>query len=404
MNCQGHATATLKMAFMSSVVMFVGGCERKTNEAIRIGELNSYTGPLAGFTEPYKQGWQLAIEEVNTSGGVRGGRKIEAVSRDDGGQPSSAVTVARELVTREKVVVLMGTYLSNVGLAVSNYAQQAKIPFLAAEPLSDAMTGERKNEFTYRLRPNTTMQATMLAEEAAKLPAKRWATVAPNYEYGQSAVAAFKRELTKRRPDVLWIGEQWPPLFKIDGAAVVQALAKTKPDAIFNVTFSSDLAQFVREGDRRGLFTHTAVVSLLSGEPEYLNPLGADAPRGWIVTGYPVLEITDSVHAAFVQAYQKRWNAPPGIGALVGYIAARSMAAALDRAKSLTSEDIAHAFSELRVSTPVGQIVYRASDHQATLGTFVGKTDLRNGRGVMIDWHYADGALFLPPEGKSARH
>ena len=106
---------------------------------------------------------------------------------------------------------------------------------MAAEPLTDAVIWEKGNRYTFRLRPNTYMQAAMLAEEAAKLPAKRWATVAPNYEYGTSGVADFKKLLAAKRPDVEWVAEQWPALGKIDAGATVEALAAAKPEAIFNV-------------------------------------------------------------------------------------------------------------------------------------------------------------------------
>ena len=66
------------------------------------------------------------------------------------------------------------------------------------------------------------------------------------------------------------------------------------PDAIFNVLFGADLAKFVREGNTRGLFKDRAVVSLLTGEPEYIDPLKDEAPVGWIVTGYPWYGIHDA--------------------------------------------------------------------------------------------------------------
>src|SRR6202012_2297538 len=127
------------------------------------------------------------------------------------------------------------------------------------------------NAETFRLRPSNYMQAAMLAEEAAKLPAKRWATIAPNYEYGQSAVAVFKQLLSAKRPDIEWVGEQWPPQGKIDAGAVAEAIDANKPDAIFNVELGPDLFKLVREGNTRGLFQGRTVVSLLTGEPEYLD-------------------------------------------------------------------------------------------------------------------------------------
>src|SRR5215470_17333440 len=254
-------------------------------EPIRIGELNSYK-VFAAFLEPYRKGWQLAQEEVNAAGGVLG-RKIEIVSRDDSGNPGDAVRVAEELLAREKVAFLMGTFASNVGLAVSDLAKQRKVLFLAAEPLTDKIVWESGNRYTFRLRPSTYMQTAMLVADAAKLNKKRWAIVYPNYEYGQSATAAFKDLLKRAQPDVEFVAEQATPLGKLDAGAVVQALADAKPDAIFSSLFAGDLARFVREGETRGLFKGREVLNLLGGEPEYLDPLKDEAPEGWWVTGYP---------------------------------------------------------------------------------------------------------------------
>ena len=168
---------------------------------IKIGEINSYS-LLPAFTDPYRKGWQLAVEEINAAGGING-KKLVVISKDDGGKPADAQTAANELVSSENVAMLAGTFLSNIGLAVSDFANQKKVFFLAAEPLTDAITWAKGNRYTFRLRPSNYMQAAMLAEEAAKLPAKRWATIAPNYEYGQSAVAVFKKLMSEKRPDIV---------------------------------------------------------------------------------------------------------------------------------------------------------------------------------------------------------
>ena len=86
------------------------------------------------FLEPYRKGMELAVEEITGAGGVLG-RKVELVVRDDGGTPGDAVRAAEELIAREKVDVLMGTFASHVGLAVSNLAAQRKVLFIASEPL-----------------------------------------------------------------------------------------------------------------------------------------------------------------------------------------------------------------------------------------------------------------------------
>jgi len=365
-------------------------------DPIKIGEINHYKR-MAAFAEPYKNGIELALEEINAAGGVLG-RPLEFIYRDDQGKPSEAVKIAEELMTRDGAVMITGTIVSNVGLAISSLAAEKGYVYLASEPLADSITWASGNAYTFRLRSSTYMQAAMLAEEAAKTGAKRYATIAPNYAYGKDAVAAFKENLLRLQPDAEFVAEQWPALFKIDAGAEVQALERAKPDAIYNVTFGPDLAKLVREGGDRGLFQNRTVLGLLSGEPEYLDPLGAEAPEGWIVTGYPWYAITDGPGKTFVDAYQARWNDYPRLGSIVGYMTAQSIAAVLQKAGSTETDAIRAAFKGLNVDTPMGQITYRAIDHQSTMGAYVGRTTVQDGKGVMVDWTYKEGANYLPSD------
>lgn len=363
---------------------------------IKIGEINSYSA-LPAFTEPYRKGWQLAVEEINAAGGINGDNLV-VISKDDGGKPAAAVTAANELVSRDGVVLLTGGFFSNVGLAIADFASHKKVLYLAGEPLTDAITWSEGNKYTFRLRPSNYMQAAMLAEQAAKLPAKRWATVAPNYEYGQSAVKVFKELLKKAKPDVEFVAEQWPPLGKIDGGAVAQALAAADPEAILNVEFGADLVQFVREGTTRGLFEGRDVVSFLTGEPEYLEPLKAEAPEGWIVTGYPWYAIETPEHDAFMKAYEAKYGEHPYLGSVVGYVEFKAIAEILKKAESTETDDLIAAAEGLELDTPFGKITMREIDHQATLGAFVGTTAVKDGKGVMVDFTYKDGADYLPSD------
>ncbi len=364
---------------------------------IRIGEINSYTAQPA-FLRPYRNGWELAVEQANAAGGALG-RKIETVFRDDGGKPEDAVRFAGDLINAERVDLLSGGFLSNVGLAIADFANQNKRLYVASEPLSDALVWGKGNRYTFRLRPSTYMQAAMLVEEAAKLPAKRWVTVAPNYEYGQSAVKWFKELLKAAKPDVEFVAEQFPALGRIDAGATVQALEAAKPDAIFNVTFGADLINFVRQGNTRGLFEGRAVASMLTGEPEYMDPLGAETPTGWIVTGYPHQDINTPEHVKFRDAYRAKFNDYPRLGSVVGYDTVNAIVAALKKAGTTDNEKLIDAMKGLVFSSPFAERVeFRAIDHQSTLGAFVGRTAVKDGKGVMVNWRYADGAKYLPSD------
>ncbi len=386
----------LRLAAMTAAAACVGG-SAFAQGTIKIGELNSYKSQPA-FLDPYKKGWELAVEEVNAKGGVLG-RKIEVISRDDGANPGDAVRVANELVTREGVNIIAGTFLSHIGLAVTEFAGKEKVFFLAAEPLTDKITWQNGNRYTFRLRPSTYMQVAMLMPHAVAAKKKRWALIYPNFEYGQSAAAAFKEMLKKAQPDVEFVTEQAPPLGRVEAGTVVQAIDDAKPDAVFNVLFGPDLAKLVREGTTRGSFKNRTVVSLLSGEPEYLDPLKDEAPVGWIVTGYPWEEINTPSHKTFLDAYRKRWNDYPRLGSIVGYDTMKSLAAGIAKAGSTDTEKLITAFRGLKVEGgPFGTFEYRASDHQATVGAYVGKIAVKGGKGTMEDFSYIDGAKVLPSD------
>ncbi|MDR2334782.1 ABC transporter substrate-binding protein [Diaphorobacter ruginosibacter] len=365
-------------------------------DVIKIGEVNSYKAQPA-FLEPYKKGMDLAVEQINAAGGLLG-KKVELISRDDNGNPGDAVRMAEELLSREQVHVLTGAFLSNVGLALTDFAKQKKVLYLAGEPLTDKIVWQNGNHYTFRLRPSTYMQVAMLVPDAAALKKKRWALVYPNYEYGQSAAATFKQLMKAAQPDVEFVAEQAPPLGKVDAGSVVQALSDAKPDAIFNVLFSADLSKFVREGNTRGLFKDREVVSLLTGEPEYLDPLKNETPNGWIVTGYPWYSIQTPEQKAFVDAYQKRFKDYPRLGSVVGYSAIMSIGEGIKKAQSTDTEKMIAALRGLQVSTPFGPIMYRTQDQQSTMGGYVGRTRNENGKGIMVDYRYLDGAKFQPTD------
>ena len=86
------------------------------------------------------------------------------------------------------------------------------------------------------------------------------------------------------------------------------------------------------------------------------------------------------------------------MGSVVGYTLIHSIAAGIRRAGGLDADKLIDGFSGATFETPFGSASYRALDHQGTLGTFVGRTALRDGKGIMVDWHYANGAAYLPSD------
>ena len=187
--------------------------------------------------------------------------------------------------------------------------------------------------------------------------------------------------------------------------AEVQALQAANVEAIYNVTFGADLAKFVREGTTRNLFANKLMLGLLTGEPEYLDGLKDEAPKGWIVTGYPWYAIDTPAHNAFRKAYEARWGETLKMGSLVGYNTILTIAALLEKASGTDTDALVAAMQDLTYASPGGDTAYRAADHQATMGSWIGRTDVIDGKGQMTGWRYVDGAEVLPSpaEAKAMR-
>src|SRR2546425_1414953 len=366
---------------------------------IKIGEINSFSGIGAPFTGPYKQAVEMAAEEINAKGGVLG-RKVEVVFRDDKGQPAEAVKQAQELVSSEKVALISGTFLSNVGLAVSDWAKQNQTVFVAAEPLTEAITWSKGHDHVFRVRPNTYEQGRMLAEKAGRMKYAKWAAIGPNYEYGKRAWETFRDRLKELKPDVQVVGEHWPTLGKLEAGPFVTAILNENPDALYVSLFGSDWIAFVREAKKRGLFDKTFVVGILLGEPEYIDPLGLEAPEGMLVTGYPWYDIGAPPHKDFVARFTKKYDKNPVLGSLVGYVTHLSIAEAIRKAGSTDTDKLVAASRGLKIDTPIGPISYRASDGQSTMGAWVGTTKLdgKRGVGIMVNHEYVPGDKVLPSD------
>ena len=278
--------------------------------------------------------------------------------------------------------------------------------FVAAEPLTEALTWSKGHDYVVRLRPNTYEQGRMLADKAGKMKYVKWATIGPNYEYGKRAWETFRDRLKELKPDVQMVGEHWPTLGKIEPGPLVTAILNQNPDALYVSLFGSDWLAFVREAQKRGLFQKTFVVGILLGEPEYIDPLKLEAPEGMLVTGYPWYDVkTAGAQGVGGALHQARRQDP---GARLDH---RLHHLPLDRrghqegGRHRDTDKLVAAFKGLKVETPMGPITFRASDGQSTMGAWVGTTKLdpKRGVGIMVNHEYVPGEKVLPTEEEAKK-
>ena len=121
------------------------------------------------------------------------------------------------------------------------------------------------------------------------------------------------------------------------------------------------------------------------------------------MTGYPWYDIKTPAHDKFLKAYQAKYKDYPRLGSVVGYGTMKAAAAILAKADSTDTNKLIAAAEGIKVESPFGEITFRKIDHQSTLGAFVGKTAVKDGKGVMVDFVYRDGKDFLPSEADVAK-
>ncbi|MCB1556959.1 MAG: ABC transporter substrate-binding protein [Alphaproteobacteria bacterium] len=383
------------LVFVMAVVLVPLMAQVEDKEPIIIGEMASYT-ELASLAIPHRQGWQMALEEINDSGGVLG-RPLKIVSRDDKNDPAEGVKVAEELINSYDTVFIFGTILDHVAQAVSNVAEHNEIGFMKPGGGSSHLIWQNWHPYVFRLDASTDALARIFAADVAKLPAKRWAAIAPNYEYGRAMVADFKKHLLALRPDIEWVGEQWPALRKIQAGAEVTAMVRKEPEAILVVLFGKDLAAFLRENRRRGVLQDMPVVSPYLGFPNNTRPLGDELPEGWLTHGYP-LHAKRPAHQEFFRRFQEKYGEMPDIAAFHAYTAVYAIAAALEKAGEPDRKKLAAAMSGLTFETPVGPVTFRKVDHQSTLGIWAGHTGFVNGEATLPDAQYIETKDFMPSD------
>jgi len=255
------------------VAAAAGPVAAQSKAPIRIGEINSYSGLATVYTFPYREGLLMATKEINDAGGVLG-RPLEFIFRDDKLKPDEAVKAARELVGQEKVDFLAGCISSGVGLAISAYAKESKVLYIATHCQTSRLTWDDGHKYVAHTTNNVNQYVRALAKKAATTPYKKWAHISPDYEYGHNVWDEFFAYLKQLKPDVEVTQQNWPKLGETDHSSYVTALLQSGADAFLSSGWGSQEIAFGKQARPFGLFEKVHYFSASVGKPDELDPLG----------------------------------------------------------------------------------------------------------------------------------
>lgn len=350
-------------------------------DTIKIGYPMPLSGPASVYGVPIVKGAEMAVSEINASGGVLG-RKLELLTRDSKASADEAVRLARELIIKDNVDFLSGTLTSAEAPAVSTIAKENKIVFMAPTSKTIQLTSPANlHPYIFRLASNTDIDGrTGASIIAGWKEVKRVATIAPDYAYGRDAVAAFVEFIKKARPDIEIVDQQWPKLGQSDFTPFITAQMAKKPDAVFCDVFGGDFVTLVKQAGPLGYFK--AINNRLAdagevGTTDEAIALGSDYPYGiWSDAYDPVIwpDNEPPEHKAYIDRLKAYAKEQYGSGwAIMGYSSIIALAEGVKKAGSTNSDKVAQALLGLTIDTPIGKLTFNEKTHETDMGEFWGQ-------------------------------
>jgi len=340
---------------------------------IKVGVIDCYTGPAAMFCKEALNGFKMGLDEINKEGVL--GRKIEFTTRDTKFKVDIGLSVAKELVMREDVDLLVGTISSGVALAVSDYCKGEKVPLIVWISKSERITGEKGHRYVFSTGENTAMAGKAGGVALAKKPFIKYWIAGDDYEYGHAIANTIWSSLKQRKSAVKKIGESWWKVGEPDLVPYITAIMAAKPDAVIFAAGGASMVNVMKTSKATGMsetipgWIHTAT------EITILRALGPGGPEGFMgTTDYLFYHPDTGANRKFVKAFKDAYGKHPGFSGFHGYITAHFIAKAFKKAGSLDREKFIDALEGLKIRSPAGKVEMRACDHQAVLPIFLGVT------------------------------
>ena len=345
---------------------------------IKVGYQAVISGPLAGYGEFHKMGATLAVEEINQKGGIAGA-KVEMEFRDSTLKPDDAIKNARYFVDSWGADYLVGIDSSGQALALApimdKLDRMLMVTHGATEKLTEEWVYKKGVKQIFRICNSTYHDGYAAAFIAKDLPAMKWATIGPKYEYGFTCWKLFNELLKKIKPGTSFIAESWAPFGTTDFRSHINTVLDANPDGLYCTEWAGELISFVKQARQAGLFDKIKHIMIPMGAAmDALEGLGAEYPDNiWASARYFFLYPNTKNNNDFVARFRKRWNHYPAYVSETGYSAILAFKAAVEKSGSKETKALIQALEGMELDTPAGKRWFRKEDHQAVYDVPWGK-------------------------------
>ncbi len=317
------------------------------------------TGAEAKFGEIEKQAYEMAVEEINAKGGVKG-MKLALDIQDSGGKPETATAIVEKFITIDKYPIVVGEYSSQCSYAVAGVAEKYKVPYLVVTGAADKIT-QQGWKYVYRLNPPSSlynMGVFSFFEQVAK--PKSIAILYENTDFGTSTSKAMKDYCdTHGIKVVLSEGYQ---AGGVDFKPILQKVKSLRPDIIYMVSYLMDASLLMRQSKELDI-NPQAFIGGAAGHtlPEFLQNAAEASEYCYSATLWtPQVKYPGTKE--FFDNFKKKFNKETDYHGAEAYAAAYVLADTVKRAKSLSPEDLRAALAETNMMTAFGPVKFISWD------------------------------------------
>ena len=337
---------------------------------IKIGIPTALSGPYAFLGENEIRGAKMAVDEINSMGGLLG-RKIEVITEDTQTNPSVGVRKARKLIQSDKVDFLACPTSSSVALGISKIAQKANTIFYLCASGSDLLTGERCQRVVFRYNCNTSMDNQAIGKVLEELPGQRVFAITEDYVSGHNASEEVQRHV--KRTGKEWVGELMIPLGTTDYSSQMASVQRANPDILVGVIAATTTAFLTYCYD----FGITKSIDVVTIWPTFMNNLevlkdraiGVITPVRYYFSAHNYVENTK-----FIERYYSKFNKYPDFSEADSYQGLKFLFKAVELAQTTDTNAVTEAWEGLSMIALDGTVAtMRECDHQTLRTVYAGR-------------------------------
>jgi branched-chain amino acid transport system substrate-binding protein len=332
----------------------------------------------APYSEEAVKAIEIAVNEINTQGGLLGQHPIKLFIRDTQTNPEVAARVVRHLIENEKVRCIIGTYSSASAIAIKPICRSNKVLHIATISNSEDITKIDFSPYTFSMVPNTYMMAKGvvmgLADLVQKKGWKKYATIASDYDWGRSSQKIQVALLKQIAPQLELVGEYWPPLGQVQFNSFIIAMMAKKPDFVLGTIGGADNAYFLRDARDYRFFKKVEYPGSLISVSELIRQATSIRRGRYGRCRAPFFaHLNIPMMARFVENYHSKYDRYPTDWAVMSYDGVYALKQAVEKAKTIDSDIVKDAMKGMSIDTTRGRLYFRKIDNQLNCSAYFGR-------------------------------